>query len=240
MRRMPRTHILFDFFGTLVDYSPSRTEQGYDSSYALLRELGATLSYEEFLDGWSRTSAAFDRRSDADDSEFSMTECGAAYLGEALGRAPRDGEVEEFVTRYLAEWNTGVRYLPGLADLLGELAAGHRLAVVTNTHTPSLVPGHLAAMGVLEAFDAVVTSVEVGWRKPHPRIYAAALDTLGIEASSAVFVGDTYEPDFAGPERHGIPAFLIDPDRRAAVPDERRLKSVFALPERLRSGPHGG
>ncbi|MFC5835803.1 HAD family hydrolase [Nonomuraea insulae] len=238
---MRRTHILFDFFGTLVDYSPSRTEQGYDSTYALLRELGAALTYEEFLDAWARVSAGFDRLSDLDDHEFSMAEAGTELLGQVLPREPGPAEVEEFVTRYVGEWSAGVHYLPGLKELVGELSGEHRLAVVTNTHLATLVPGHLTAMGLLEAFDAVVTSVEVGWRKPHPAIYATALDLLGIEASAAVFVGDTYGPDFEGPERCGMEAYLIDPHRRAAVPEERRLGSVFDLPERLRtrSGARG-
>ncbi|MFC7642797.1 HAD family hydrolase [Streptosporangium lutulentum] len=143
-------------------------------------------------------------------------------------------EVEEFVSRYIREWNTGVRYLPGLADLIEELSAEYRLAVVTNTHQPTLVPDHLETMGVLSSFDAVITSVEVGWRKPHPKIYAAALDALGVQASSAVFVGDTHVPDYEGPERAGMTAFLIDPHHRVAVPETRRLASVFDLPRRLR------
>ncbi|MGW0802663.1 HAD family hydrolase [Nonomuraea sp. NPDC002799] len=229
------THILFDFFGTLVAYSPSRTEQGYEGTHALLRRLGGTLTYEEFLAAWSGVSAEFDRLSDLDDHEFSMADAGTVFLTRALSREPSLAEVEEFAARYVAEWSTGVHYLPGLAELIEGLSAEYRLAVVTNTHQPSLVPGHLEAMGLRSSFDAVVTSVEVGWRKPHPKIYAGALGLLGVAASSAVFVGDTYGPDFEGPERAGMTAFLIDPHRSAGIPAERRLESVFDLPARLRA-----
>jgi putative hydrolase of the HAD superfamily len=228
------THILFDFFGTLVDYSASRTEQGYERSYELLKESGTALTYEEFLAAWARTSADFDRLSDQDDREFSMVDVGTAFLAGALPHEPTLTEVEGFVAQYISEWNTGVHYLPGVNDLVEQLAGSYRLAVVTNTHQATLVPGHLESMGVLSFFDAVVTSVEVGWRKPHPTIYSIALDTLGIQASSAVFVGDTYVPDFQGPQHAGIEAFLIDPQLRApAVPETRRLRSVFDLPDRL-------
>lgn len=229
-------HILFDFFGTLVDYSRSRTEQGYPRTHALLRGLGADLTYEEFLAGWSRTSAAYDRLSDRDDREFSMVEVGTAFLGEVLSRAPERTEVQAIVASYLSEWSKGVRYPAEVAALVPRLARDHRLAVVTNTHDAALVPGHLAAMGLLGSFDAVITSVEVGWRKPHPRIYAAALAALGVPASSAVFVGDTYRPDFLGPRRAGIQAYLIDPQRRAPVPDHHRLSSIADLPARLCAG----
>lgn len=243
MRATSGTHILFDFFGTLVEYSPSRTEQGYHGSHRLLRELGATGAYAEypaFLAAWARTFAEFDRRSAADDREFSMTEVVTEFLAPVLRRPPEPDEVDAFATRYLAEWNTTVRYPPGIADLIRGLAGSHRLAVVTNTHHAPLVPDHLAAMGLAGEFAAVVTSVDVGWCKPHPRIYAAALETLGVAASEAVFVGDSFEPDFAGPRRAGIEAFLIDPERRAPVPEARRLDTVFDLPERLAAGEPGG
>ncbi len=38
------TVVFFDFFGTLVDYSPSRTEQGYHRTHASLDELGVDLA----------------------------------------------------------------------------------------------------------------------------------------------------------------------------------------------------
>jgi putative hydrolase of the HAD superfamily len=165
-----------------------------------------------------------------------MIDVGAAFLTEVLSGRPTRTDVEAVVAEYVSEWNKGVRYPAETVATVPELARRYRLAVVTNTHDAALVPGHLAEMGLLGSIDAVITSVEVGWRKPHPRIFAAALDVLGVPACSAVFVGDTYEPDFLGPQRAGIPAFLIDPHRRAPVPDSRRLSSIAELPARLDAG----
>jgi putative hydrolase of the HAD superfamily len=227
------THVLFDFFGTLVNYSPSRTEQGFARSHDLTRTMGAALTYHEFLAAWSKTSERFDRLSDIDDREYSMTDIGTAFLGDVLGRVPESAEVDLLVRTYLSEWNKGVRYPPGIGDLLGALGAEYRLAVVSNTQEADLVPGHLEAMGVLRLFDTVVTSFEVGWRKPHPKIYTAALDELRIDPTAAVFVGDTCEADYHGPSQAGIRSFLIDPHNQAAIPAEARLSSIFELPARL-------
>ena len=46
------TGILFDFFGTLVEYSPSRVEQGYHATHALLLNEGIDISYAAFLKTW--------------------------------------------------------------------------------------------------------------------------------------------------------------------------------------------
>jgi putative hydrolase of the HAD superfamily len=227
------THVLLDFFGTIVDYSPSRTEQGYHESHNFVTGLDSALTYDEFLGVWSSTSAAFDRRADVDDREFSMTDVATAVLSTATGRAPGRDEVVSLVEHYLRELNTGVTYPEGIAEVLAALSATHHLAVVTNTHDLGLVPDHLEAMGVASFIDVVVTSIGVGWRKPHPAIYDTALTQLGIDAAAAVFVGDTLEADFDGPRRHGMGAYLIDPERRTSIAGELRHDSLSDLPQRL-------
>lgn len=225
--------VLLDFFGTLVDYDPSRTAQGYERTHAELAAIGVDLGYTDFLARWDDAAARFDAASDVDDHEFSMTDLGTAFLGEALRRPPRVGEIDAVVTTYLADWNQGVRPIEGVPALLRSLADGHRLAVVTNTHSPTLVPDHLDAMGVSDCFEAVITSVEVGWRKPHRAIYEATLAALQVEAGDCTFVGDTRRPDYIGPRSMGMRALLIDPEEQHAIPSADRITSVLDLPARL-------
>ncbi|MFJ9008615.1 HAD family hydrolase [Streptomyces canus] len=227
------THVLFDFYGTLVDHSPDGAERDFAHSHDLMRTLGAALTYDEFLAAWSKTSEQFTKLSDIDNREYSMTDIGTAFLRDVLGRPPARADVDQLVHTYLSEWNKGVRHLPGIGDLLTALAAEYRLAVVSNTQEANLVPDHLEAMGVRQLFDAVVTSFEVGWRKPHPNIYTTALNELEIAPGAAVFVGDTYEADYRGPLRAGIRSLLIDPHSQVAIPHEARLTSIFELPVRL-------
>jgi putative hydrolase of the HAD superfamily len=235
------THLLLDFFGTIVDYSPSRTQQDYSATYRLLQRLGSRSAYDEFLTVADEIFARFDERSAIDDREFSMREPSQMILAAALHRQPSVSEVDAFVETYLADWSSAVFYPDGMAELLRDLALRHRLAVVSNTHSSTLVPDHLRAMGVADLFDAVILSIDVGYRKPHPAMFRAALDTLEIHADSALFVGDTYGADYHGPLRAGIRALLIDPDRSAPIPDTDRLDSLFDLPLRdLRPVLHPG
>lgn len=225
--------LLLDFFGTLVDYSPSRVDQGYERSHALLLGCGAEVGYAEFLARWSDVSAEFDAASDVDDREFSMHDLATAFLGDVLRRSPADDEVDALVATYVHEWNTGVTPIEGVASLLADLARDHRIAVVTNTHHPALVPDHLDAMGLAPHIDAVITSVEVGSRKPHPAIYEAALQAMRAAASEAIFVGDTRGPDYDGPRAFGMQALLIDPDGTHDLPAAHRLHSILDLPAAL-------
>ncbi len=226
------THVLFDFFGTLVEYSPSRTEQGYEGSFKLLRDAGVRLGYEGFLKLWSEVSSEFDRAAESTSREFSMVELAEAFLGRALGEVP-PGLAMRLVESYLAEWNTGVRYPAQVRDLLVGLSQRFTLGVVTNTHHPRLVPDHLEKMRVADLFAVVVTSVEHGWRKPAPEIFHHTLEKLGTTASSAIYVGDNYEADYRGATGAGMSALLIDPLSRAPVPDRDRISSVLELASRL-------
>ncbi len=162
-----------------------------------------------------------------------MDEVATAFLTRLLRRDPSSTEVSDLVDAYLGEWNAGVIYPVTTSQIVDALASRYRLAVVTNTHHAELVPDHLAAMGIAAQFDAVITSVETGWRKPHPAIYAETLHRLGSAAASSVFVGDSFVADYAGPQAVGITAFLIDPTGQHDVPDDRRLRSLVDLPERL-------
>lgn len=232
-----KTHILFDFFGTLVRYSPSRTEQGYPRSFALVTGAGARFDYAAFLGLWSEVSAEFDRGAEQTLREFSMLEVGHAFLLRALRRTPEPRLVEQFVGAYLAEWNQGVAYLKGIQQLLDRLSSRYTLSIVTNTHQPDLVPEHLRRMGVSQRFRAVVTSVEFGLRKPHPGIFAHALDRLTAESQECVYVGDDFEADYRGALAAGVDALLIDPMRRTPTPEAARLESIFDLEARLSEKP---
>lgn len=226
------THILFDFFGTLVDYSPSRTEQGFAGSFALLREAGFRQDYQDFLSLWSQAFAQFDRAAKESGREFSMTELADSFLRRAIARSS-DELVERLVETYLAEWNAGVRYPAGVDRLVAGLSERFTLGIVTNTHHADLVLEHLAQMGIAERFESVVTSVEYGRPKPAREIFDHALDSLGATAAASIYVGDSFEADYVGATGAGMAALLIDPLRRAPVPQRDRISSVFEIAARF-------
>jgi putative hydrolase of the HAD superfamily len=68
-------------------------------------------------------------------------------------------------------------------------AAGLRTALVSNSWGSALYPRRR----LKAAFDAVVISGEVGFRKPDPDIFLVALERLGVAAERCIFVDD--EPD---------------------------------------------
>ncbi len=231
------THVLFDFFGTLVDYAPGRLDGSYERSFSLLERAGTPLDPARLLASWNQTFARFEARAVETHREFSMDEVCAAFLRDALPGPPPPDLVREFACTYVAEWNECVQDKPGVPELLERLARRFTLAIVTNTHEPDLVPGHLRRLGLSARFAHVVTSVELGTRKPAPGIFAHTLERLAAAPGRCVFVGDSYDADYLGARSAGMRAFLIDPLAKAPVPDEARLASLLELEGRLAGFP---
>ena len=61
----------------------------------------------------------------------------------------------------------------------------------------------LHEMGLDGLFTSVVESAVVGVRKPDPRIFSMGVETLGLEPSQVVVVGDSYSKDIVAGSKAG-------------------------------------
>lgn len=226
-------HLFLDFFGTLVNYSDSRAGQRHDATHASMCKFGATGDELTTIAAWSDAFVQLNQETAADLREFSMDEVSRRALVQLLGREPEHAEIVEGTASHMADWERGVVPIPGMADALRELGQTFHLTIVSNTHNADVVPRQLAAIGAAGQISNIVTSLEVGFRKPHPAVYRAALDRADAEPGQVIFVGDTWDADFDGPRGHGMEAVLVSPTPRDGVPEGRRVSSVLELPDLL-------
>jgi putative hydrolase of the HAD superfamily len=80
---------------------------------------------------------------------------------------------------------------------------GTRLGVITNGPT-AWQSRKLDTLGLAGFFDLVVISESEGLTKPDPRIFARAVERIGVAAGEAMFVGDHPEIDVAGARAAGL------------------------------------
>jgi putative hydrolase of the HAD superfamily len=107
---------------------------------------------------------------------------------------------------------------PALARLR---ASGARLAIVSNWDVS--LHEVLGRTGLRGHVDVVVSSVEVGFAKPHPAPFEAALAQLGVPAHAALHVGDSPEEDVAGALAAGVTPALLDRAGGARAPEGVRV-----------------
>nr|WP_312912206.1 HAD family hydrolase [Natronosalvus caseinilyticus] len=97
------------------------------------------------------------------------------------------------------------------------------VAVCSNCAVPELV-GRTLARSTLERddFDAVVTSVGCGWRKPSPHIFETTARRLGVDVTDLVHVGDDPRTD-GGIEAAGGTSVVLEETPLESVPDRLEL-----------------
>ena len=107
---------------------------------------------------------------------------------------------------------------------------GVKTAIVSNTPWGSPASAwrmELARHGLLEAVDAVVFCVDVGWRKPHRAPFDRALELLDVAAGDALFVGDDPRWDVAGAQNAGVRHVLFDSSGSAGPNAIQSLEEVI-------------
>jgi putative hydrolase of the HAD superfamily len=148
---------------------------------------------------------------------------------EAPGGLDRAAEI--ILREHLAR-NVWCRVGAGVDAALARLrAAGHRLAVVSNSE--GTVEAMLEEVGLRRYFETVLDSAVVGLVKPDPRIFMLALDRLGVSASEAVMVGDSPSADVGGARAAGLRAALLDPYDFYAAVDAPRFRDLGAFTDAL-------
>jgi len=111
--------------------------------------------------------------------------------------------------------------------LLGARARGQRLVVVSNWDVS--LHAVLRGLGLEPLLDAILTSAEVGVRKPAPAIFERALELVGARAAQTIHVGDSLEEDVAGARAAGIEPVLIRRGDATPVADVRTISSLSEL-----------
>ena len=195
--------VAFDLYGTLLEVaSVGRAAAEVTEDPAALVDLWRTKQLEyswlrslmgRYQDFWATTGDALD------------------YSLERLGITVDDAKR----TRLLGAW-LDVRPYPEVPGALTSLGAGRRLAVLSNGNRDMLEAG-LAAAGLRDRFEHVLSVDEVGVFKPHPSVYELALKAFSLPTERILFVSSN-PWDVSGARTFGLPVAWVN---RAGVPFER-------------------
>lgn len=146
-----------------------------------------------------------------------------AHVADALESRGVDAPGRVVRGATLAAFDRPVRRRDGARAAVAAAAERGPVAVLSNCSVPGLAERALDRAALDGAFDAVLASVDCGWRKPHERAFEAVADALDASTDSLVHVGDDPATD-GGVEAVGGRAILLDETPLAAVP--RELEAV--------------
>jgi putative hydrolase of the HAD superfamily len=201
--------VVFDWGGTLTAGSTIVTLELEDMWRASARRLApdreeeltaALFRAEQHF--WERTTTTLESGTLADLLQAASSEVGLDVT---------DALLQEAATHHLDAWTPHITHDADAVALLTELRArGLRTALLSNTHWPRAFHEHfLERDGLASLLDARLYSSELRYMKPHPSVFVAALDAIGVsDPSHAVFVGDRPYDDISGAKAVGMHTVL--------------------------------
>lgn len=225
--------VIFDWYGTLAHW-----QHGSTSNYgSVLLELGYLADpavierYHSKWDGVDHHEHSIDRA-----AYSAWTRDRLRGLAQDCG-VPAGAEDLVVDTLISSDFEGPMVTYPEVLDVLAELRrTGMPIAICSNWGW-DLDP-FLEATGVASFVDVPVTSARAGFRKPHRSIYDITLRELGVPATEALFIGDSWAPDVLGSISVGMSSVHVWRSGAQAAPElVDGAHRVASLEEILTSGP---
>ena len=108
-----------------------------------------------------------------------------------------------------------------LVEFIRSLHGKFHVGLISNAW--SGMRAHLKKERLLELFETVVISAEVGVMKPEARIYSIALEQAGVKAEEAVFVDDV-QANIDACQQIGMKGVLFNDPQKAEAELKKLLK----------------
>lgn len=212
----PIKMVTFDLYDTLIEADPP----GWIRLQKALQSSGFDIELPDVMRAYTAGQLFFTiengrmpirDRSAEEREQFQVNITGVSL--EALN-LPTDDETVHTVKSHFRDDTRagkilGYRQYDEVPDVLKRLRKRHILtAVISNADND--VTQLCLQMGFAEQMDTIVTSALVGWEKPDPRTYYAALEPFNMPAPSVLHVGDQPDSDVVGARAIGMAAALLD------------------------------
>jgi 2-haloacid dehalogenase len=212
---------VFDAYGTLFDvHSPVAKVSGRLGPSAL--EFSKTWRQKQLEYTWLRSLMR-------EHADFKQVTADALDYALKIHRI-EDSKLREDLMQLYKRLDA---YSDARACLQALAKTGVRTAILSNG-TPEMLAEAAASAELSDYLDEIISVEEVGVFKPDPRVYARALDRLGIDTPSAIFFVSANPWDAQGAARFGFQVARVD---RFALPDENIpgkpaivIKSLLEIP----------
>lgn len=197
--------VIFDYFGTLTVATSTTTRLAGTARVAAALGVAPDTLFEV-------TTSTFTERTTGRRGDMVAT---MAWLAERCGHRPDSAQLES-ACRVRFEIECGYARMlrdDALVTLRALREEGLKVGVVSDcTHELRDIWDHLPLAPLV---DAVVFSVTMGERKPHPSLYRSVCDQLAIDPPEAIYLGDGGSNELTGARQVGMGAVRLVADDAA-------------------------
>jgi len=221
--------VIFDLGHTLIDYyhdwsGPER--RIVDRLYELARDSGGRAPEGEFRASVLKVLQDNRERKALEMVEIPLERVLETILGKA-GCRVNEGLVQDGLEIFYGALKEDRSLMPGTVEMLQHVRdLGYAIGLISDVAwgLPSEYPlRDMRHFRIDPFFDDMIFSSDVGYRKPHPRLFKMALLNLGADLEGSMYIGNSLQADVRGAKGVGLKAVLkksgyFQPDE-TIVPD---------------------
>ena len=218
--------VFFDVDFTLIHPGPAFQGAGYQANCA---RFGIEVDPSRFEAAVAGASSVLDTADQSYDAQLYVN-----YTRRIIELMGGTGRHLETVARDIYDQWAEHRHFSLYDDVAAALMTLHgrgiRLGLISNSHRClASFQSHFELDGLI---SATVSSSDHGFMKPHPRIFAVALELMQVGAAESVMVGDSLTHDVAGARRAGMRGILLARGERETPvdPEVTVIRSLAELP----------
>ena len=215
--------VIFDLFDTLIEFNRgSLPEVSIDGSnlrstvrvvYEVFCRYYGSIEIENFYVAFIESYNEFQQMKQKEFREFPVEERFKLLLKKLnIGlNSNYHRPVEEMALSHMEGLANSMEFPEENREVLNKIFKdNYRMSIISNfDHAPTAYM-LLDKFNIRRLFQAIVISIEVGWRKPKSDIFNRGLNLLNVRSDEAIFVGDNYEADIVGSKNVGMDAMWIN------------------------------
>ena len=122
--------------------------------------------------------------------------------------------VEQLGLAYIQQCPIKTNLFPNTHEVLVYLKKKYTLHIITNGFE-EVQHIKLISSNLMQYFDVIITSEQVGVKKPNTKIFEFALEQAKAKKSESIMVGDDYAVDVLGAEQVGMQGVYFNPNKLA-------------------------
>jgi putative hydrolase of the HAD superfamily len=225
--------VLFDFDQTLVNSGDGFRSAEKQAQKKIFKDLAIT-SWDEFLSKYRQLRKKFHAESNLSRKAL-WEEVYWQYC-----RQCDSSVLEKWEDDYWETVKSHTALFPETLSVLQNLAVRYKLAAITNTQAQASSQKHrLVQMpDLIKFFEVVIIAGENDLPpKPDSRVFHKCLETLGVDRSQAVYIGDDWHTDICGVIDAGFQPIWIKhnllsrswPNKETSVPVITNLDSLLDI-----------
>lgn len=231
--------VIFDLGGTLIEYAgpytawPDLETPGFEAAYGLLAQQGVVLpAFEQFREAGFAMLPQRWRQATLGEQNLRLVDLLTAVL--------HTHDLHETDPTWLSEaaelYQTAIcgqahmfADAPQVLDYVKQ--QGYKIGLLSNTmFTGAAHMNDLRRFGLIDYFDALLFSADVGKWKPTAEPFLHIADMLEVAPATAVYIGDDPGSDVVGGQRAGMRTIHVQSSQRfpspAGVEPDARVTSL--------------